>query len=566
MKTTIQKIDARPGQRIIAMSDIHGHLDNMVQLLRKLKYNGDDILVIVGDLIDKGHDSLQTLRYVMDLSKGNQVYVSAGNVDVSRAQILCDETDGSAQRFSDFVHWQQRSWGCGLILDMLEALGLSAEHLTSENASAYRERLREHYASEIAFLNHLPTILDMDSYIFVHGGIPTDNLESLTGTDRIKWLKNDHFMENGYHFSRCVVVGHWPVSLYNHREHNLNPVFDFERKIISMDGGCGVQRAGQVNALVFPDKNAAMEEITWDSYDGFPTVTALESQKKEPFSLYIQYFDSQVEILDEKDDMTFCRHKGSGRDLWVPNSSIYREDDGTWHVDNYNDGRLEVNHGDTISIVYPGSLGCCEGKNGCCGKRNGIFGWYYGKYQENPAPTELLPGRPKEEKFRRPRETNVYDLLDRLKVSYSHIDHQEAKTMKICEEIDRILGATICKNLFLKNQQANHFYLLMMPGNKKFKTKELSKQIGSTRLSFAEAEYMEQFLQISPGSVSVLGLMNDSENRVQLLIDRDVLGGEYFGCHPCVNTGSIRLRMEDLLQIILPAIHHEPIVVELKGE
>lgn len=559
MKTTIQKIDARPGQRIIAMSDIHGHLDNMVQLLRKVNYSRDDILVIVGDLIDKGPDSLQTLRYVMDLSKNNQVYVSQGNVDVHRAQVLCDETEGSSRRFADFVHWLQGHWGCGLILDMLEALGLSADHLTPENAGAYRERLCEHFAPEIAFLNGLHTILDMGSYIFVHGGIPTDHLDRLTETDRYQWLKNDRFLEKGYRFSRCVVVGHWPVSLYNHQEEQLNPVFDFEHKIIGIDGGCGVQTAGQVNALIFPDKDAGMQELQWDSFDGFPTITALEIQKKEPFSLYLQYPDNEVEILEEKNDMVLCRQKSTGRDLRVPRCFLYKREDGIWHVDNYSDGRLEVKPGDTISVVYSDA-------SGCCGKKNGIFGWYYGAYQENPFPMERHSGRPKEEKSRRPRETAVYDLLDGLSVSYSHIDHPEAKTMKVCEQIENDLNAVICKNLFLRNQQANHFYLLMMPGDKKFKTKELSKQINSARLSFAEAEYMERFLQISPGAVSVMGLMNDRENQVQLLIDRDVLQEEYFGCHPCVNTSSIRLRLEDLLQIILPALRHEPIVVELKGE
>lgn len=559
MKTKIQKINAKPRQRIIAMSDIHGHLDIMVQLLRKVKYSGDDILVIVGDLIDKGPDSLRTVRYIMDLSTVNQVYVSEGNVDEHRLQYLCDTTEGSAERFFDFVHWLQEHWGGGLILDMLAGLGISAEHLTPENAESYKNRLMEHYATEIAFLRQLPTILDMGSYLFVHGGIPTDDLESLAETDRHDWLKNDRFMEKGYRFSRCVVTGHWPVSLYNHEEEQLNPVFDYDRKIISIDGGCGLQAAGQLNALIFPDKDADMSEIKYDYYDGFPILTALEKQEKAPPSLYIQYFDSQVEKLEEQDGMILCRHISSEKELWVPSFFFYQEGDGSWHVDNYIDATLEVNPGDQISAVY-------RNASGCYGKINGILGWYYRRCIETPSPMKLEPGRPKEDKERMTRENAVYDLLDMLGISYSHIDHAEAKTLKACEKIDEILDAVICKNLFLRNQQATRFYLLMMPGNKKFKTKELSKQIGSARLSFAEAEYMEQFLHISPGSVSVMGLMNDTGNQVQLLIDRDILDGEYFGCHPCANTSSIRLRLQDLLERILPAIHHEAIWVELKGE
>ena len=138
-------------------------------------------------------------------------------------------------------------------------------------------------------------------------------------------------------------------------------------------------------------------------------------------------------------------------------------------------------------------------------------------------------------------------------------------TMEACAAIDQVLDATICKNLLLCNRQNTAFYLLLIPGDKPFKTKELSKQIDSSRLSFAAPEYMEKYLDITPGSVSVLGLMNDTENHVQLLIDQDILKGEYFGCHPCVNTSSLRLRTEDLMQKIIPALGHAPRMVTLEG-
>ena len=128
------------------------------------------------------------------------------------------------------------------------------------------------------------------------------------------------------------------------------------------------------------------------------------------------------------------------------------------------------------------------------------------------------------------------------------------------------LVATICKNLFLCNRQETDFYLLMMPGGKKFKTKELSKQIGASRLSFAKDEYMLKYLDITPGSVSVLGLMNDKEKKVRLVVDEDVTKGEYIGCHPCINTSSIRLKTADLMEIILPDLGYEPVIVHLDGE
>lgn len=176
---------------------------------------------------------------------------------------------------------------------------------------------------------------------------------------------------------------------------------------------------------------------------------------------------------------------------------------------------------------------------------------------------ELQKGRPSDETGRLEKEIRTYDLLDRLGIAYERVDHEPAMTMEVCQAIDEVLQATICKNLFLCNRQETAFYLLMMPDDKPFRTKDLSAQIGSARLSFAKAEYMEQFLDITPGSVSVMGLMNDKEKRVQLLIDEDVLNSEYVGCHPCINTSSIRLLTKDLVDEVIPAMEHAYIKVKL---
>ena len=178
---------------------------------------------------------------------------------------------------------------------------------------------------------------------------------------------------------------------------------------------------------------------------------------------------------------------------------------------------------------------------------------------------ELQKGRPENTDNRLDKEIRVYDFLDKLGVQYQRIDHEAAMTMEACEEIDHALGdnTTICKNLFLCNRQETDFYLLLMPGDKPFKTKDLSAQIHSARLSFAKPEYMEKYLDITPGSVSVLGLMNDSDKKVQLLIDEDVMKEPYFGCHPCINTSSLKFTTEDLMQKIIPALEHKPVTVTL---
>lgn len=177
---------------------------------------------------------------------------------------------------------------------------------------------------------------------------------------------------------------------------------------------------------------------------------------------------------------------------------------------------------------------------------------------------QLVKGRPATNEGRLEKEIRTYDLLDELGITYERVDHEEANTMEACLAIDEVLApAVICKNLFLCNTQKTRFYLLMIREDKKFKTKEISHQINSARLSFAPAEYMEQFLDITPGSVSVMGLMNDKENQVSLLVDEDVLKEEWFGCHPCINTSSIRLKVSDVFEKFLPEIHHDYTVVTL---
>ena len=180
--------------------------------------------------------------------------------------------------------------------------------------------------------------------------------------------------------------------------------------------------------------------------------------------------------------------------------------------------------------------------------------------------SNLFTGRPENFPERLPKEQRCYELLDRLGIEYGRVDHEHADTIEACHEIEKTLGASICKNLFLTNRQQADFYLLLMPGDKPFKTKLLSKQIGSARLSFGSAEHMEKHLDITPGSVSVFGLMNDKEHAVKLLVDADLLGDEFIGCHPCINTSTLRLKVSDMIEKLLPAVEHEMTVVELPWE
>ncbi len=562
IKTTIQKIEAKPGQRLLVVSDIHGHLDRLIQLLRQMDYSGEDILVLVGDLIEKGPESLRVVQYVMDLARQHPVYVSMGNVDLGRLIKVDDDSPEGVEGWAGFLSWAQRVWGGSLFHEMLADMGIPAEQVTGEKAAEYRSRMLEQFQEELEFLWSRPTILTAGRYLFVHGGIPTEDLRALEGTDPESYLKNDDFLSQGHGFQEYIVVtGHWPTCLYRTDREDVSPVFDRERQILCIDGGNGLKRSGQLNGIVIPDCQAQMDAISWTGYDGFPAVEALEGQEGRAAEVHIQYFESQVELLEPRGDMALWRQVSTGREFEAPATWTYRDGEGKIHYSDYADTQLCVEPGDRLSVVIQTSAGYY------C-KKDGLIGWYRGAARSVEQGMTLRLGAPdKRERHRRERELAVYELLDKLGVAYQRIDHAQTNTMEACQAVDEALaGATICKNLFLCNRQRTQFYLLMMPGDKVFRTRDLSAQIGSSRLSFAETVYMEKYLHISPGSVSVMGLMHDTENRVQLLIDRDVLQGEYFGCHPCMNTSSIRLRMEDLMKKILPAVGHAPIYVELAEE
>ena len=178
----------------------------------------------------------------------------------------------------------------------------------------------------------------------------------------------------------------------------------------------------------------------------------------------------------------------------------------------------------------------------------------------------LYQGRPADRTGRLDREIACYDLLDALGISYTRADHDAADTIADCDVVSEALGVSICKNLFLCNRQKTNFYLLLMPADKPFRTKEITSQLGCARLSFASEDAMEQLLQLTPGSATIFGLMHDTENRVQLLVDRDLLEEATFGCHPCINTSTIRMQTGDVFDKLTTALHHPYTIVTLKGE
>ncbi|WP_301844531.1 prolyl-tRNA synthetase associated domain-containing protein [uncultured Ruminococcus sp.] len=175
-------------------------------------------------------------------------------------------------------------------------------------------------------------------------------------------------------------------------------------------------------------------------------------------------------------------------------------------------------------------------------------------------------GRPADCSGRPEKEGAVYDLLERLDIPFTRADHPAAFTMEECEAVSQALHTPICKNLFLCNRQKTAFYLLLLPASKPFRTKEITAQLGCARLSFAGEEQLALLLHLTSGSATIFGLQYDTENRVQLVVDRDLLDEAYFGCHPCINTSTIRMRTSDVFDRLTHALHHDYTLVTLKGE
>ena len=347
-----------PGRRILAVSDIHGNLPFLEGLLKKANFCPEDILVLVGDMLEKGTQSLELLRYVMKLSEQPNVYP------------LCGNCDGLVLRFFEDDEWDQGFFSHYLPAHPESTLRQLAAEMGYENWAdlpAFRTAVRERYPEIWAWLRSLPTILETEHLVFVHGGVPS--LEHMERLDSWKCMKNDDFMGQDHSFSKYVIVGHWPVTLYDPAVPSAAPLVDRRRKIISIDGGCVLKADGELNALIIPEESST--NFDWTLYDGLPTVTALDAQEASCDSLNIRWGRSKLEILEEGDEFSLCRHLESGRELQILNSYLRFGPRGVWCEDS-TDYRLPVSPGDTLTLVI-------STHHGHLCKKDGVTGWYFGR-------------------------------------------------------------------------------------------------------------------------------------------------------------------------------------------
>ena len=350
--------DFAPGRRILAVSDIHGNLPFFKGLLKKVQFTPDDILVLVGDMLEKGTQSLELLRFIMDLQKTHTVYP------------ICGNCDGLVLRF-----FEDDSWDSGFFTTYLPAhpesiLRQLADEMDFSNWSdlpAFRTALRAYCPEIWQWLKGLPTILETEHLVFVHGGVPT--LEHMEDLDSWKCMKNDDFLGQGHSFSKYVIVGHWPVTLYNPTIPSAAPLMDHEKKIISIDGGCVLKADGQLNALIIPTEDSTA--FSWAAYDGLPSVVALDQQAPSTDSVNVRWGRSRLVLLETGEELSRCRHLETGRELLILNSYLRDGPRGLWCEDS-TDYRLEVTPGERLKLV----ASSCQGH--LC-KKAGMTGWYYGR-------------------------------------------------------------------------------------------------------------------------------------------------------------------------------------------
>ena len=369
MKTTVQHVTFPDNRRILMLSDIHGHAEGLEALLNEAQFSKDDILVIVGDLVEKGKESLRTVRRVMELCRTHTVYPLMGNVDCWRMQRILSDDPAMQQHILQYSLKARKWWGVSFLDELCQEIGVLPDANT--DTQALFPQIREHFAEEFRFLFSLPTILETQRMIFVHGGIPHERVDELAGTDAMPLMKWDAFRDTGLSFQKYVIGGHWPVHLYPDFKLSSNPIIDLERHIISLDGGCGISRDGQLNLVCVPSWDS--DDFSFISWDDFPKIMACEVQQASDHFECTRYGREHVAVtvLRQQDDWADILYQS--HEMRIPVSFLYSNGNDTC-CDGATDYRLAVAPGDRLSLVHKASFGCLI-------KKDGILGWYNGRYK-----------------------------------------------------------------------------------------------------------------------------------------------------------------------------------------
>ena len=368
--TKLQIVDIDPKKRILVTSDIHGNLPYFKTLLDKAAFCDEDILIIVGDIVEKGPDSLGTLRYVMSLCESGNVFPLIGNVDAYRLQVIHDLNSDNAASFYRYLLGLREWCGSSFYDELANECGYTLN--APEDVLRCRDDIVAHFEKEFHFLSGLPTILETQNYTFVHGGLRERKVAQNCARGVFELTKYDDFANKTPHtFDKYVVVGHWPVSLYSNEIQQLNPVINHEKRIISIDGGCGIKSEGQLNLLILPSIQSTPKDMTYISYDDIPLIRAREDQPASADPIHIYWVDRQIKMLTRGEEFSEVEHMRTGRRLRILNSYLINDSE-CYDYTNY---ALPVKKGESLSLITKSSEGCIV-------KKDGVVGWYFGEYEE----------------------------------------------------------------------------------------------------------------------------------------------------------------------------------------
>ncbi len=364
-KAIVRPLEPPSEGRVLVTSDIHGALPLLKGALQKAEFSPKDLLVVLGDMMERSEGGLDVLHYVMDLGRTHNVRTVLGNCD----NVTLAFFDGEEKLPDAFYErWFARHGARCSLVKMAHMAGVSLD--SPRDYPAAREALGRAFATELDFLRSLPHILMNDDYLLVHGGVPRE--DRLTELSSFEVMKNDDFLGQGHSFRRWVVVGHWPVTLYGEKIPSAAPILLPERHIASIDGGATLKLDGQVNVLILPREPGGA--FSWVSDDGLPTVTALESQAPSPDPVNVRFGRSDLAVLEEGPEFCLCRHLETGRVLRVLTDYLRRRADGTVWCEDSTDYLLPVAPGDVLSLVRETSYGLLA-------KKDGATGWYRGRYE-----------------------------------------------------------------------------------------------------------------------------------------------------------------------------------------
>ena len=360
----VRSICLRPFRRVAVISDIHGELSYLKGLLQKLDPGAEDALVFLGDMVEKGPQSLATLRYIMELHERYNVFALMGNCDGWHAAFDAEGDEGLQGVLRYMLH--PKPGRCpGLVWEMCREAGL--EVAEGMDLAGLRRVICERFAPELDFLRSLPHILESEDHTFVHGGLPPEGVD---WKDASGWncMKYDNFADGSRRFDKWVICGHTPVMLYRRDITVATPRIDEVCRIVSIDGACVLKDDGQLNALLIEDGRF---DAVW--YDPFPLIRARTAQRESERSRYVPWGDNEVEVLAADGDFRLVRQKSSGYELWVPEDFLF-ERNGRLLVNDCTDYRPAVEPGDVFSLVRQTARGAWI-------KKNGVSGWYDGEYE-----------------------------------------------------------------------------------------------------------------------------------------------------------------------------------------